>query len=258
MCAFCPADAVEKGGEHIWDDWINDALPPTKYRSRKRYTLKSPLIESDTDSLNEKLPVVCAGCNNGWMSVLSDRVRERFGRSMLEGEPFSLGARDGAILIAFTFMKAVVTNHLIGTHDVAEPFFTRGARERFRTSLAVPPALKGWFAAFQGESRMSTRNNLSIVSTSEPGPLYGIEFCSFTYLVGHLALQLLAPRWKRVGHRGRPLLSLIPHSHWEQATVHFWPHSGGFLSWPPEKYFADDSIQGFIHRFNEPVTMQLR
>jgi hypothetical protein len=188
------------------------------------------------------------------MSVLSDKVKERFGRTILDGEPFSLGARDAAVLAAFTFMKAVVTNHLIGHHDGAEPFFTRAARERFRTSLILPPQLKCWFAAFQGESRMSTRNNLSIISTSEPGPLYRMEFCSFSYVVGKLALQLVAPRWKRVNERARPLISLSPNVYWEQAAVLFWPHRGS-LSWPPPKHIADDTIKAFIYRFNNPVNV---
>jgi hypothetical protein len=147
MCAFCPADAVERGGEHVWDNWINKALPETWYHARKQYSLDSPLIEYDTKSLNEQLPVVCEACNSGWMSELSRKVKDRFAPAMLDGEPFSLGARDGAILAAFTFLKAVVTNHC--TVEQYEPFFTRAARERFRTSLEVPPLTKMWFAAFK-------------------------------------------------------------------------------------------------------------
>ena len=238
----------------MWDAWLNKALPETRYRARKRYSLNSQLIEYETDSLNEKLPVVCTGCNNGWMGALSLKVKDRFSRAMLDDEPFSLGARDAAILAAFTFMKAVVTNYVESKY---EPFFTRAARERFRISLTLPPMLKAWFGAFQGEARISTRSNFSVVSTSEPGPLYGIEFGSFTYVVGNLALQLLAPRWKQLGHRGRPLLSLTPNAYWEQATVLFWPHDGKFLLWPPSKYFGDDTIQMFIERFNNPVIFPL-
>lgn len=79
-------------------------------------------------------------------------MKERFGRAMLDGEPFSLGARDAAILAAFTFMKAVVTNHLIGNHDGTEPFFTRAARERFRTSLVLAPLLKMLVRGLPGQS----------------------------------------------------------------------------------------------------------
>jgi hypothetical protein len=252
-CAFCDADAVEKGGEHIWDDWINKALPKkTLYRARKRYTLGSPLIEYDTASLSEKIPAVCEKCNSGWMSALTLKVKTVFSQAILEGDPFSLGARDAALLAAFTFMKAVVTNHC---HD-DEPFFTRAARERFRTSLVIPPLVKMWFAAYRGESVMSTKNNLSIISSSSPGPLYGMEFCSFTYVVGKLALQLLAVRWQNIHHRSRPLVTLSPNIAWEPAVTQFWPHDGpSLISWPPPKYLGDDSIQAFIQRFQMPVNI---
>jgi hypothetical protein len=255
-CAFCPADAVETGGEHIWDAWLNRALPETRYHARKQYTINSPVIQYDTDSLNEKLPVVCSKCNHGWMSVLSLKVKDRFGRTMLDGEPFSLGARDAVILAAFTFMKAAVTNHLT-VHEY-EPFFTRAAREKFRTSLTVPPMVKMWFAAFQGKARISTRSNFNIASASTLGPLYGMEFGSFSYVAGKLALQLLAPRWKRIDHRGNPLVSLTPHAFWDPAVTLFWPHSGEFLSWPPSKHFDDDMIQEFIERFvKSPVNIPI-
>jgi len=252
-CAFCPNDAVEHGGEHVWDNWLNKALPKSRYRARKQYSNDSPLIEYDTHSLDEKLPVVCGDCNSGWMSVLTQKVKDRFGHAMLNGEPFSLGATDAAILASFTFMKAVVTNHI--NYSDTEPFFTRGARERFRNSLAIPPSTKVWFAAFRGQSRMSTRNNLSLIGTSNPGPLFGIEFCSFTHVVGRLALQLLAPRWKNINHRGRPLVSLTPNLLWEPATTLFWPHGGDVLSWPPSKYLGDNMINAFIERFANRVDL---
>jgi len=95
-------------------------------------------------------------------------------------------------------------------------------------------------------SSQRTLRTCHVIGSSEPGPLYGIEFLSFTYVVGKLTLQLLAPRWKSLSHRGRPLISLNPNVYWEQAVILFWPHPGEFLSWPPEKRFGDDMIDTFI------------
>lgn len=256
MCAFCSRDAVKKGGEHIFEDWINKALPPVLYLSRTRYTKDSPTIESTADSLNEKLPVVCADCNNGWMSTLTTKVKDRFGRAMLDGEPFSLGARDAAILAAFTFLKAAVTNHFTSDCHGAEPFFTRAARERFRTSLVIPPFVQIWVAAFESELFMNTYNRLSVVSP-DGGPLYGMHFCSFTYIVGKLTLQLLAPGWKNINDRWRPLLCLEPDVRWKEADMLFWPHAGTFISWPPAKYIGDDLIEAYIERFRSPIIVTL-
>lgn len=250
-----PPDAVETGGEHLWDDWLNKALPPTTYRARKQFSMDHPPIVYDTHKIDLKLPVVCEACNHGWMSTLTAKVKDRFGRSMLDGEPFSLGARDAALLTAFSFMKAVVTNHC---NDIHEPFFTRAARERFGSSLVLPSFLKAWFAAYEGDRRISTKSRFSVFGMNSPsGLLHRIEFSSFTYIVGKLTLQLLTPRWKYVSDRGKRPLSLTPNVYWEQAATLFWPHDGGFLSWPPPKHLADDTIEAFVERFGDPVNVPI-
>ncbi len=255
-CAFCPADAVKHGGEHVWDNWINKVLLKTltkkHFFARKRYSLKSPEVSFKATKLNEQLPVVCSKCNSEWMSALSSKVKERFERAMLRAEPFSLGARDAAILSAFTFMKAVIMDH---TSKEYEPFFTRADRERFRSTLAVPPHIKAWMAAYQGRARLSVRSECGIVS-ADADPLFRrIEFFSFTYIVGNLALQLFAPRWKDVRDRGRPLISLTPNRSWNPAAPLFWPHDGRVLSWPPQNYLGDDVIQAFVQRFADPIRL---
>lgn len=260
VCAFCPADAVETGGEHIWDNWLNKELPDTTYRARKQSSLDAPPIEYETHSLNEKLPTVCTSCNNAWMGDLTAKTKSVFKRSMLHGEPFSLNLRDAALLAAFAFMKAVITDHAIDAVGHG-PFFPRAARERFRLSLEVPPVVKIWLFSFQGLARMSTKNNLFVVnpvdSASERSPLDGHEFCSHTYIVGRLGLQLLGVRWKDIRNSGKPLRSLKPDASWDPAATLFWPYSGT-VSWPPPQYLGDDMIQTFIDRFKIPVTVRMR
>jgi hypothetical protein len=255
MCAFCAADAVEKGGEHIWDDWIDRAQPKKSlYRARKRYAIDSPSIEYDTASIGEKLPVVCEQCNSGWMSVLTNRVKQSFSQTILDGQPFTLDSRGAALLAAFSFMKAVVTNHALPD----EPFFTRAARERFRVSLVIPPWIQCWLAAYQGESRFSTKNSMSIFGQNNPdSPIFGMEFCSHSYVVGKLVLQLLAPRWKRVYDRGKGLLMVSPAATWSAAATRFWPNDGIAVSWPPPKYIGNDAIEIFIKRFGNPINVPI-
>ena len=255
MCAFCPADAVEKGGEHIWDGWIDKAQPKNSlYRASKRYAINSPTIEYDTASIDEKLPVVCEHCNSGWMSVLTNKIKQNFSHAILDGEPFTLDVRGAALLSAFSFMKAVVTNHALPD----EPFFTRGAREKFRESLEIPSPTQCWFAAYQGEFQFSTKNSMSIFGQNDPNsPICGMEFCSHSYVVGKLALQLLAPRWKYIHHRGRSLLLVDPAAIWRPAAVRFWPHDGTAISWPPPKYLGNNTIQLFIKRFGNDINIEI-
>jgi hypothetical protein len=251
-CAFCDASATSKGGEHLWDDWLNEALPKkTRFHAKKRLSIDSPPIEFVQVGLQEQVPFVCAECNSGWMSDLTAKVKQRFSPAILDGTPFSVDARDAALLAAFTFMKAAIKDYCYGK-DV---FFSTAARKRLRGSLAIPPLVKIWFASFRGTSRFSFRSVFNIGATSEPGPLYGMEFFSYTYVVGKLTLQLLAPRWKDIFDGHRPLVTLTPNAYWNPAAVQFWPNSGESLSWPPPKYLGDDFIQQFIDRFQAPITL---
>lgn len=159
-----------------------------------------------------------------------------------------LEVRDTALLAAFTFMKAVVTDYMIDY----EPFFTRAARENFRKTLTVPPQIKMWFAAFEGDSRFSTGAHFE-VHRPHIGPLAGIEFGSFTYILGKLTLQLSAPRWQDVRDRWLPVVTLTPDAYWDCAAVKFFPYAGYAVSWPPPKHFRDDTIQLLIDRFGNPI-----
>ena len=245
-CAFCNNDA--KSGEHLWDDWINEELPKkTRFNARKRLSLDSAPIEFVSVGLKEKVKVVCQKCNNGWMSALTARMKKRFLKTVLNGAPFSLGRGDAALLSAFTFMKAAVKDYCYG----APPFFMKDARKRLRISLTIPPLARMWIAAFQGSSRYSFQSSFNVVDTSA-APLSGMEFFSYTYIAGNLALQLLAPRWKDVRDWNKPLVTLTPNPYWQPATIQLWPYAGE-AHWPPPKYLGDSVISDFINRFSAPI-----
>src|SRR3569833_3119496 len=90
-CAFCNDEA--ESGEHIWDNWINELLPKkTRFNASRRVGNSDPK-EFVSVGLKEKVPVVCpTRCNNGWMSSLTAKVKERFSGAILNGEPFLLSA----------------------------------------------------------------------------------------------------------------------------------------------------------------------
>jgi hypothetical protein len=211
-CAFCSAEAVKRGGEHIWDDWLNRALPTKQFRVKQRLSRIDAFKEYDAKVLKEKLPVVCEKCNNTWMSDLTGQVKEHFQDAIVNGAPLSLSLKDVALLAAFTFLKSVVADHAI---QKDYPFFTRAVRERFRQSLTIPSEVQMWIAAYQGVQRYSGRCTGDILTPNEPSPLSGIEFYSFTYVIGHLALQTHTPRWKSILRRTNQLPVLNPPSQLE-------------------------------------------
>jgi hypothetical protein len=254
-CAFCDALAVSKGGEHVWDDWLNKELPKkTRFNAKRLRSIDSPSIEFVQVGLKEKIPSVCAGCNGGWMSALTARVKERFSASILEGTPFLLDAKDAELLAAFTLMKGIVQNYYYGKD---EPFFTRAASERLRKSLIISPSVKMWVAAYYGSSPYAFHSNFHTVTVTNLGPLHGMEFFSHTYIAGNLVLQLLAPRWKDIRHRSLPLLTLTPNIRWQPAAPQFWPFQGDAISWPPKKHLSDSVVRRFIDRFQAPINVPI-
>jgi hypothetical protein len=253
-CAFCSTDAVKRGGEHIWDDWLNRALPSERFRVKQRLSHRDAFKEYDRKVIKEKLPVVCEKCNNTWMSDLTGRVKDHFQDAIINGTSLSFAVRDTALLAAFAFMKAVVADHAI---QKDYPCFTRTDRERFRESLTIPSGVQMWIAAYQGVKRYSGRCCNAILTPNEPSPFYGIEFYSFTYVVGQLALQVHAARWKHIHRRIIPLPVINPHDQWRPAAIRFWPSDGSTFSWPPSKYLGDNIIEAFINRLSLPIRMRI-
>lgn len=131
-CAFCHNEA--NSGEHIWDNWINEELPKTRYDAKKRIADLSP-IQFVTVGLNEKLLAVCDKCNGGWMSALTAKVKKHFSEAIFNGAPVSIAPRDATILANFTFMKATVHDYFFYSN---KPFFTGDIRKRLKMSLTIP------------------------------------------------------------------------------------------------------------------------
>src|SRR5262249_48356041 len=156
--------------------------------------------------LNVKVPVVCQSCNSGSMSQITERFKDTFKHAIRDGVEMCILPSGIALIAVFTFMKAVVANHAIIEND--EPFFTRAARERFGKSLQVPPiGIRMWIGCFQSEALHNTRCVPTILSGN--GPLEGLQFFAFTYVVGHLVLQLCASRWKHVHRRGQGFIPML-------------------------------------------------
>jgi hypothetical protein len=253
-CAFCPQDAVEHGGEHIWDNWQNESFPVIKGRIRYTHT-SGKSREYDTYKADEKLPVVCHDCNTRWMSQITKMVKVGFESAIVHGSPLCILPSGIVLLAAFTFMKAAVAASDLAQDD--EAFFTRAQRESLRTSLAVPEVgVRMWIGTFKGQALYSRRFVPAILSSEAP-QLRGVEYFTFTYLTGHLLLQLLAGRFKYVHNRGRGLLPMLrPDAYWDQACIQFWPPTNiSGITWPPPKYFEDQGLKDFINRFKLPVTV---
>jgi hypothetical protein len=249
-CAFCPTESKKLTGEHVWDDWLNRELPTKRYRARHRPSLDALSYEWTATELSQKVKAVCAQCNSTWMSRLSDRFRAGFRDQILHGSSLCILPSGVAVLSAYVFLKAVAVDYV---YPDGEPFFTRAARETFKLSLAIPPYSQIWLSAFQGEALYGGRCIMRQIESTEQGPLYGVQWLAFTYMVGHLVLQLLAPRWKQIRHRGRVLPILSPDPFWDQATIRILPSGDVPITWPPPGYLGEEMVFPFAERFKARI-----
>jgi hypothetical protein len=54
-CAFCNGEAVDHGGEHLWDNWLNKELPKkTRFNAKKRLSMDSAPIEFEPSASIKK------------------------------------------------------------------------------------------------------------------------------------------------------------------------------------------------------------
>ena len=257
-CAFCGNDAVEMTGEHIWSAWIGrlfeDSGKVSGYDWRYRNAQTGVVKSWPAKGLDHKLRVVCDPCNSGWMSRLETRAKMLLSGAIRAGDAVRCQEKDLHLLAAWTFKSAVVADH---AHLHGHPFFSPRERSEFGLTLALPPGIKIWIATFRGIHVYSGRFDCQVVEPCAPGPLRDIEFYAFTYVAGHLVLQLLSPRWKDPLRRNRFAPSLRPDSAWETAVTQFWPTAGSVLSWPISPHLSDDSIDLFMNRFAVPISVPI-
>ena len=138
-------------------------------------------------------------------------------------------------------MKAVILDA-----DNDKPYFSSAVCHRFRRTLEIPRGVQIWLASYRGprkfEVHVATSSSL-LTST----PFAGYQFYVFTYLVGHLVLQLTFPRWTRFARRRPPLPAWLPAGRWSVATIDLYPGVRR-LTWPPQRYFGREGLQKFRDR----------
>ena len=81
-CIFCHSGNLSK--EHLWPDWASPLLPPSldnRNSQQLRITENTHLVKPPEFKVRQgslwttKLRVVCASCNNGWMSALENKAK---------------------------------------------------------------------------------------------------------------------------------------------------------------------------------------
>lgn len=193
-----------------------------KFRFKSRGEKGEIVREWPSQNIDMTAKVVCAPCNNGWMSSLeSVHAKPAMADLILGDKTLTISQTQARGLALFAFKTAVVADHMKRDRS---PFYSRSVRHEFARSLRIPSDTQMWLAGFLPmssghihscycEAMIDTKNRLSM------------HVC--TYAVGHLVFQV-------VSGRCTVPLSLTPIVGFEHVAVQFWPTIPNTISWPPQ------------------------
>ena len=245
VCAFCP-ETANLTGEHIYADWIDRLLTHTT--THYDFTEVGPKTEQKrkykSRHLNRKFRVVCANCNNGWMSEIDNDARNTLKDVIKHHAPVSFLRSGLGALAAFTLKNAFVADYI---HD--KPFFGTHARGQFKEHRQFPRGVYMWFGAVVTERHK--RHGIYQTAYGKPSvdtPL-GVQTYVCTWSAECLLLQLVATRWMNIMNLvSGSWPSLSQPAHLNDTFTPFWPNPGR-ATWPPPRYVSHNDLDAVSNRF---------
>ena len=126
-CIFCEraTPLVMITREHLFSRWVDDVLTPGLLGPDRTFerTTVSPGGAPQTKTWPTgvvaaiEAPVVCGGCNGGWMSGLDGQARHLLEPMML-GQPRTLPPQEQLTIAAWAAVKSVVLEYIWGAEQV--------------------------------------------------------------------------------------------------------------------------------------------
>ena len=194
-----------------------DSLLPGKKRFIEHNAHGEIVKKWVSKELNWKAKVVCAECNNTWMSDIEHSHAKPALADLIIGKlGVPVDPARARSIATFSFKTAAVFDLISAYHP---PFFRKDERYAFRSSLAIPSTAKMWIAAFApvGKGRVHTGY---FQGTTSPANLFRGYVCTFG--VEHFVFQLIAVRTSQ---------RLRPAPGFEHLAVPLWPRFRSFV-WP--------------------------
>jgi hypothetical protein len=249
-CLFCLRTATLTA-EHIWDDWLTEVYQKeTTVGEKFNFTdfgeAGEVLRKYDGNKIDKKTRVVCATCNNGWMSEITGNVKDIIKEAIVHGRKTTLSHKDFVTLARFVFLKGAVIDHLAPRPYA---FFRPSVRREFRTTRALPHGLQIWISQFVSPKAEGQVWSIYSQPNDPKVSIFGSEFFTMTYQFGFVVLQLVAFRWISRTWRHKPLPSVTQHSIWDPVAVEIWPNRTAPLTWPSPQYLDADGRKAFRARW---------
>jgi len=239
-CIFC-GNPGKLTAEHIWGDWTRAYVPrPAKKHKFVNVTVARPgEHEYDDprvragDPLSSKVKVVCAACNNGWMSALQNNAKPHL-IPMFQGFRSMLDAAAQTQIAAWIAMATTTAEYL--THGAGQPSISESDRAHLMKEHEPSSSWRIWIGRHRGAwpgqwarasfSILEADEIPSAVSRNDRSPTTQAT----TFTVGNLYVHAMSSRypdvvqgwdWRTAPTANRCLFQIWP----IVSPLAFWPLS---------------------------------
>lgn len=221
-CIFCGGPANSK--EDAWPSWLMRQLGATSAGIVEAQRGRQAPRTWRASGL--RIGCVCTICNNGWMSILEERVKPIV-ESLFGEESVILNNADQLALSVWAGKNAMVYEALR-----LEPswFYTNSDRWTLREALRVPPSTSIWIAkCVEHHGVFCKASDLGGVAGSSRAQ---VKAHVTTMGFGSLAIQVLSVQLPSSSQPDIKVTADPRTGPWDQATIQIWPDPSEAITWP--------------------------
>jgi hypothetical protein len=237
VCIFCGKNrsdgvAFRLTKEDVWPIWLNEHVP----RDLKNYTFGLGFVHKgraektskkiDGDPRSRRVKLICASCNNGWMSKLQERAKPIL-LPLIKGQHAILSPTSQTILALWCAMGVMTSDFFVPERQA----IPQSDRDLLRLSSSIPiDTWKIWIGRFIRRDWKPhwQKNSIPIidgdVDENLPLPLPNTQ--TTTLVFGELYVHAFSSVFPSVVADPRITNKKI------EKIAQLWPISKQFIAWP--------------------------
>lgn len=227
QCIFCGGPGLTK--EDIFPRWLKILFPEQNLRHVMESKDFGILKIRSAAPLRLTARIVCAACNNGWMSALEERAKPLL-LELIPGALTTLGSDAQTDLAVWAVLKGYTFRYAARpVRPVPQPWL-----QALYAHRGFPPSTVVWLARYQGEAvcRVWTRP-LILRRPSVPSEYRDGEL--FTLALGQVVMQVAF-----IDYDGLEV-SIVRPPDFDRFLVPVWPPSK-LCRWPPSQSLTDQDL----------------
>jgi len=239
QCTFCPDQADSR--EDIYPVWLLEKIGNVGPFLHKMVGVP----DTEIDTPIRKAKVVCANCNQGWMSSLESETKPIMS-PLIADLSVSLSEHDQNALARWTAKTAMMFD--AASRRRTELCYQRSSGERLRTHKEVPRLTAIWLGRFFRHELFTRAGRAWFTINEVPKAAHG---CITTFIFGHLVIQSMTVNaGPEYTEENFPSIRAA-NGPWNTTLVQIWPNTGT-VNWPPAQFFVSTgphSIGRLINRW---------